>query len=197
MARSTSSGIEHVAQHRGLIGRRTPLAAFARAKAEARPIDEDDAVARGEMFAERQMHVLEIGAGAVQNHDRRRARRGGARSHFDHVLRETADIDETAARPMQPLDQQRADQRDETASAQHRNDNNKRGHGAIVGNDYVKTVTALSPARFRARRRRASACRGHKAARAPGPRCPACRASPCSRSCSADKRGDDSLPESF
>ena len=134
-------GIEHVAQHRGLIGRRTPLAAFARAKAEARPIDEDDAMARGEMFAERQMHVLEIGAGAVQNHDRRRARRGSARSHFDYVLRETADIDETATRPMQPLDQQCADQRDQAASAQHRNDDDQRGHGRWSWGDCRATIT--------------------------------------------------------
>ena len=79
--------IEHVAQHGRLIGRRAPLAGLARAEAEARPIDENDAVTRGEPLAEREMHVLEIGAGAVEKHDRRRALRVGAslpvRSHAD------------------------------------------------------------------------------------------------------------------
>jgi hypothetical protein len=45
------------------------------------------------------------------------------------MLRKTADIDEAAARPMYPLDQPRADQRDDTCGAQHCNDNNERGHG--------------------------------------------------------------------
>ena len=58
----------------------------------------------------------------MQKHDRRRAGRG-AGSHVDDVLRAATDIDETAARPMQPLDQPRADQRDDAASGQHRDDN--------------------------------------------------------------------------
>ena len=50
----------------GLIGRRAPLPGLAATEALARPIDKDDAVTGGKGFGEREIHVLEIGAGAVQ-----------------------------------------------------------------------------------------------------------------------------------
>ena len=67
--------VEHVAQHGRLISRRTALPRLARTKAEAGPIDQDHAMARGETLAEREIHVLEIGSGAVEQDDRRRALR--------------------------------------------------------------------------------------------------------------------------
>jgi hypothetical protein len=44
------------------------------------------------------------------------------------MLRETADIDETAARQMRPLDQPRANQREGSPGAKDRNDNDDCGH---------------------------------------------------------------------
>ena len=107
MTRSTSEPIEYRVQHRRLIGGRASVAASALTPAEAGPVEEYDAVAGGEALAERKTHVLEIAAGAMQQHDRRRIRCAGVLAHFDDVLAQAADLDEAPARRVRPLDQPR------------------------------------------------------------------------------------------
>ena len=122
--------VQYIAQYGGLIGRRGALLRPARAKAETGPVDEDDAAAPGKLLGERQVHVFQIGAGAVQHRDRQRIVRV-ARSHFDDVLRKAADIDEAAARAMRALDQARADEGDDGAGAQDCDDDRERGDHAL------------------------------------------------------------------
>ena len=81
---------------------------------------------RGKPFAERKIHILEIGAGAMQKNDRRRF--VAAVSEFDHVLTKAVDFDEAARRHMRPLDQTRSDKGDDGAGAQDDNDDRDRGH---------------------------------------------------------------------
>ena len=98
---------------------------------------------RGELFAKRQMHVFKIGAGAVQQHDRRSA--GRRRSPISTTCcGKAAGIDEAAARPMPPLDQPRADEGDDGASAQHRNDNDERGHQVRLSATITENVTSVA-----------------------------------------------------
>ena len=59
------------------------------------------------------------------------------------MLTEAADIDETAARPMRPLDQPRADERDDSAGAQDRDDDDKRSHSVTSGVDMVALREAI------------------------------------------------------
>ena len=86
------------------------------AKAEARPVDKNDAMLRGETLAEGEIHVLEVGAGAVEKNDRRVCCIP-ATPQLDHVLAQAADLDKAAARQMRPLDQPRADECDDGAHA--------------------------------------------------------------------------------
>jgi hypothetical protein len=67
------------------------------------------------MFAEREPHVFEIAAGAVNESDRRRVAR---RTQIDDVLTKSADVDEAPARRMRPLDQPRADESDDGAGGE-------------------------------------------------------------------------------
>ena len=83
--------IQHVAQYRGLIGRRAAAAAFTRAVAQPGAVDEDDAMAGGEPLAEREPHVFEIAAGAVDNNDRRCACRPSRIAKLDDVLTQAVD----------------------------------------------------------------------------------------------------------
>ncbi len=93
--------IEHVAQHRRLIGRRTAAPALAFAPAEPGAVHQDDAMSRGKTLAERQPHVFEIAAGAVDKNDWQ----SGIGAELGHMLAQAADVDEAAARRMGPLDQ--------------------------------------------------------------------------------------------
>lgn len=95
--------VEHVPQHGRLKGGRTALPVLARAKTEAWPIDQDHAVTRGEALPEREVHVFEIRSGAVKEDDRC-SLRIAVFSNFADMLTKAADIDETAARPMRPID---------------------------------------------------------------------------------------------
>ena len=116
--------IEHVAQHRRLIGRRTAAPAFAFAPAEAGAIDQDDAVPRGKTLAERQPHVFEIAAGAVEKNDRQT----GSAAKLDHMLAQAADVDEAAARRMRPLDQPRPDESNDCAGGKDFGNGGQRVH---------------------------------------------------------------------
>ena len=82
------------------------------------------------MLAEGQMHIFQIGAGAMQHHHRQRVLRV-ARFHLDDVLRKAADIDEAAARAMRALDQARANEGDDSAGTQDCDDNRERGDHAL------------------------------------------------------------------
>ena len=120
--------VKQVAQYRRLRRRRTALTGLARTEAEAGTIDEDDSmVAGGKAFAEREIHVLEIGAGAVQEDDGRTAC-GGVIAEFDHVLTKTVDLDEAPARQIGPVDQTCANECGDGAGAQDDGHNNERGH---------------------------------------------------------------------
>ena len=57
----------------------------------------------GKTFAEREIHILEIGAGAMEKNDRRHFM--AAVSEFDHMLTKAVDFNEAAGRHMRPLDQ--------------------------------------------------------------------------------------------
>ena len=63
----------------------------------------------GETLAEREPHVLEIAAGAVDENDRRRIVR---RAQIDDVLAQSINVDEASARRMRALDQPRTDESD-------------------------------------------------------------------------------------
>ena len=65
--------LQRLVDQRGLACRRAiGRAVRPTAPTVPRPVDQDDAIARGQPVAERQPHILEIAAGAVQQHDRRR-----------------------------------------------------------------------------------------------------------------------------
>src|SRR3954468_7885715 len=65
-----------------------------------RPIDQDDAMARGQPVAERQPHVLKIAAGAVQQHDWRRV----WRAKFQQMQPAAGDLDKASLWRMGALD---------------------------------------------------------------------------------------------
>jgi hypothetical protein len=102
-------------------------AARAVAPAMAWPVDQDDAVALRQPVAERQPHVGEVAARAVQQHDRRRI----ARSKFEDMETSAIDIDETSGRRIAALDRIGAGQRH---AGQYRDDNGqaKKDHSGAV-----------------------------------------------------------------
>ena len=108
MARADPDPLQRLVDQRRLTGRRS-IGAAARpvAPAVARPIDQDDAIARGEPVAERDAHVVEIAAGAVQQHDRRRA--GGAK--LQQMQPAAGHLDKAPGRRMGALDAANADAR--------------------------------------------------------------------------------------
>lgn len=63
-------------------------------------IDQDDAIARGKDVAQRDPHVAQIAARAVQQHDRRRV----DRTQLDNMQPSAVDFDEAALRRIRPLD---------------------------------------------------------------------------------------------
>ena len=73
-------------------GRGVGAAAGPVAPAVAGPVDEDHAIVRGQPVGQRQAHVFEIGARAVQHHDRRRI--GWAKLH--QVKPAAVDLEEAA-----------------------------------------------------------------------------------------------------
>jgi hypothetical protein len=83
--------------------------AFAPAKSGA--IDKNDAMPCGQPLAERQPHVFEIAAGAMDKNDRQ----SGIGAELGDMLAQAADVDEAAARRMRPLDQPRPDKSDDRA----------------------------------------------------------------------------------
>jgi hypothetical protein len=77
-----------------------------------------------ETLTKGETHVFEVAAGAVQEDD------GGrgvvcpyAVIKLDHMLAKTIDIDEAASRQVRPLDQPRANQSNQGAGAEDRDDN--------------------------------------------------------------------------
>ena len=164
--------VEHVAQHLCLVRRRTALAGLARAETEPGPIDQDDAMTRGKTLAERKVHVFEIGSGAVQEDDWRRALRIAAGWELDDVLTKTADIDERPrGRCVRSIT--RAPMTVTTAPAQRTATTmTSVVIGPIVRGDYARNVTCRAPIMLH---HRASARRGRKADRVPAPRSRACR----------------------
>src|ERR1043165_7746641 len=122
--------IQQLPQDRRLIFRRTAVPAPALAPSHARPIDQNDAVTVGQALGERQVHVFEIAAGAVNDDDRRYVGRGG--SELDHVLTHTPHFNETSARGMGASDQPRPDRGDERAKREHDGDDDKRFHYSIT-----------------------------------------------------------------
>ena len=86
---------------------------------------------RGKPLAEREVHVLEIGACAMEKDDRERIFRATA-PHFNHMLTEAVTLDKAAAWPMRPLDQISPDERHDGADTQDDSDNCDRGHGLCV-----------------------------------------------------------------
>ena len=125
--------VEHIAQHRRLKGGRTALPALARAKAESWPIDQDHAVTRGQALTEREVHVFEIRSGAVKQDDRLHGLRTATLPKFDDMLAKAVDIDETAAWPMRPIDQLRADERHDCAGAKDRTTTTTTTTTVIIG----------------------------------------------------------------
>ena len=107
-----------------MIGRRTAAPAFALAPAEAGAIDQYDAMPPGEALAERKPHVFEIAAGAVDKNDRH----AGIGAKLDHMLTQAADVDQTPARRMRPLDQPRADKSDDCAGGKNCGGGGQRVH---------------------------------------------------------------------
>ncbi|HSZ67165.1 MAG TPA: hypothetical protein VK825_13245 [Xanthobacteraceae bacterium] len=81
----------------------------------------------GKALAERQPHVLEIAAGAV-NENERHVLTGCICANFDQVLSQSADIHETPARRMRPPDQHRPDAGDDGADDEDEDDCNTRLH---------------------------------------------------------------------
>jgi len=75
------------------------------------------------MFAEREPHVLEIAAGAVDENDRRR---GTRRAQLDNVLTHSIDVDKSPARRVRPFDQPRADESDYGAGGENFGGNSQR-----------------------------------------------------------------------
>jgi hypothetical protein len=122
--------VEHVAQYRSLIGRRTAIRAAPLAPAVTGPVDQDEPPS-GKALAEREPHVFEIAAGAVDEDDRDiflRFLRGDISHALGNMLAQTADIDEAAARWMRPRNQHRADTGDN--GADDKDDCNTRQHDA-------------------------------------------------------------------
>ena len=99
-----------------------------RAKAETWPVDEDNPVAAGEMLAERQFHILEVAAGAVQKDNGKSVRISGPARQLDDMLVKTADVNKSAPRQMSALNQPRTNESDDGAGAEDRDDNCDRGH---------------------------------------------------------------------
>ena len=82
----------------------------------------------GEALAKRKTHVLEIAAGAMQQHDCRRVRCAGVLAYFDNVLAQAVDLDKAPARRVRPLDQPHANEGDGGADAKQDGDNGERVH---------------------------------------------------------------------
>ena len=84
---------------------------------------------RRKPFAERNPHVFEIAAGAVNENDRWR----GSVADLNHMLAQTVDLDEAAARRMRPLDQPCADDGDDGAGGEDfRNDAQRVMHQSTI-----------------------------------------------------------------
>ena len=112
-------------------GRGVGAAAGPVAPAVAGPVDEDHAIVRGQPVGQRQAHVFEIGARAVQQHDRRRV--GWAKLH--QVKPAAFDLDETARGRMGALDLVDPDSRENGKRAEKRRHHRKdrEGHAQKTG----------------------------------------------------------------
>src|SRR5262249_44627623 len=87
--------------YHGGLARRRGIVVLALAPAMAGPVEQDDAMMLLEPIGEREPHVLEIAARAVQQHDRRIIV-GGLRPlvDVDHMQPRAADLHEAAGRRM-------------------------------------------------------------------------------------------------
>src|SRR5262245_48768588 len=87
---------EQLVDHRGLPRRRCAIGARqALAPAAPRPVDQDDAMPAHEPITEREPHILEIAAGAVEQDEREVAGRGPfAGIELNDMQAAAVDIDE-------------------------------------------------------------------------------------------------------
>jgi hypothetical protein len=84
----------------------------------------------GEALAKRKMHVLEVAAGAMQQHDCRSIRCAGVLAYFDDVLAQAVDLDKAPTWRVRPLDQPDANEGDGGAGAKEDSDNGERVHSS-------------------------------------------------------------------
>ena len=108
---------ERLVDHPRLDVRRRILPSRARAPAMAGTVDQDDAMLLGQEVAERMPHRFEVGARAVQHHDRQA---GIARADIDDMEHGTFDLDHPALRRKGALHGDNSGLRDQRQQHQRR-----------------------------------------------------------------------------